>query len=96
MLINEIKPHLKQSAKIVFSFSSTIYRGGEVIPYHKTVKTYAPFDNLKDVKDYIKQCDERRLNYEDEEVWGRGYGPTENSGGGLNPFFFTQTLIANT
>ena len=54
-----------------------IYRGqGEIIEYSKTFK--APpgtFSSLDDIKEYIRQCEQKRLDLEDAETWSKAYLP---------------------
>ena len=75
-----------------------IYRGqGEIIEYSKTFK--APpgtFSSLADIKEYIRQCEQKRLDLEDAETWSKAYLPataTYNSKGvyeGRVRIYFSQ------
>ena len=54
-----------------------VYRGqGEIIEYSKTFK--APpgtFSSLSEIKEYIQQCEQKRLDLEDGETWSKAYLP---------------------
>ena len=63
-----------------------IYRGqGEIIEYSKTFKALSgTFSSLDDIKEYIRQCEQKRLDLEDAETWSKAYLPataTYNSKG---------------
>ena len=63
-----------------------IYRGqGEIIEYSKTFKAPSgTFSSLSDIKEYIHQCEQNRLDLEDSETWSKAYLPataTYNSKG---------------
>ena len=81
--MTEILPSLTMRSKIVMSFSSTLFREGKATPYHKTFKTEPPHATVKDIKNYIKKCEARRLNRDDPTVWKGGYIP---AGGGFEDF----------
>ena len=63
--------------KFIHAFSCKIYRGqGEIIEYSKTFK--APpgtFSSLSEIKEYIQQCEQKRLDLEDAETWSKAYLP---------------------
>ena len=54
-----------------------IYRGqGEVVEYSKTFKTPpGTFSSLSEIKEYIQQCEQKRLDLEDSETWSKAYLP---------------------
>ena len=54
-----------------------IYRGqGEIIEYSKTFKSPpGTFSSLDDIKEYIRQCEQKRLDLEDAETWSKAYLP---------------------
>ena len=82
----KITPIIEMRTKVIHAFSCVIYRGqGEIIEYSKTFK--APpgtFSSLADIKEYIRQCEQKRLDLEDAETWSKAYLPataTYNSKG---------------
>ena len=85
-IMEKITPIIETRTKVIHAFSCVIYRGkGEIIEYSKTFK--APpgtFSSLADIKEYIRQCEQKRLDLEDAETWSKVYLPataTYNSKG---------------
>ena len=85
-IMEKITPIIETRTKVIQAFSCVIYRGqGEIIEYSKTFK--APpgtFSSLDDIKEYIHQCEQKRLDLEDAETWSKAYLPataTYNSKG---------------
>ena len=85
-IMEKITPIIETRTKVIHAFSCVIYRGkGEIIEYSKTFK--APpgtFLSLADIKEYIHQCEQKRLDLEDAETWSKAYLPataTYNSKG---------------
>ena len=85
-IMEKITPIIETRTKVIHAFSCVIYRGkGEIIEYSKTFK--APpgtFSSLDDIKEYIRQCEQKRLDLEDAETWSKVYLPatvTYNSKG---------------
>ena len=85
-ILEKITPIIETRTKVIQAFSCVIYRGqGEIIEYSKTFK--APpgtFSSLDDIKEYIRQCEQKRLDLEDAETWSKAYLPataTYNSKG---------------
>ena len=85
-IMENITPIIETRTKVIHAFSCVIYRGqGEIIEYSKTFK--APpgtFSSLDDIKEYIRQCEQKRLDLEDAETWSKAYLPataTYNSKG---------------
>ena len=62
---------------VIHAFSCMIYRGqGEIIEYSKTFKAPSgTFSSLSDIKEYIRQCEQKRLDLEDSETWSKAYLP---------------------
>ena len=86
IIMEKITPIIETRTKVIHAFSCVIYRGqGEIIEYSKTFK--APpgtFSSLSDIKEYIRQCEQKRLDLEDAETWSKVYLPataTYNSKG---------------
>ena len=85
-IMEKITPIIETRTEVIHAFSCVIYRGqGEIIEYSKTFK--APpgtFSSLDDIKEYIRQCEQKRLDLEDAETWSKAYLPataTYNSKG---------------
>ena len=85
-IMEKITPIIETRTKVIHAFSCVIYRGqGEIIEYSKTFK--APpgtFSSLADIIEYIRQCEQKRLDLEDAETWSKAYLPataTYNSKG---------------
>ena len=76
-IMEKITPIIETRTKVIHAFSCVIYRGqGEIIEYSKTFK--APpgtFSSLDDIKEYIHQCEQKRLDLEDAETWSKAYLP---------------------
>ena len=76
-IMAKITPIIEMRTKVIHAFSCVIYRGqGEIIEYSKTFK--APpgtFSSLADIKEYIRQCEQKRLDLEDAETWSKAYLP---------------------
>ena len=75
--MEKITPIIETRTKVIHAFSCVIYRGqGKIIEYRKTFK--APpgtFSSLDDIKEYIRQCEQKRLDLEDAETWSKAYLP---------------------
>ena len=76
-IMEKITPIIETRTKVIHAFSCVIYRGqGEIIEYSKTFK--APpgtFSSLDDIKEYIRQCEQKRLDLQDAETWSKAYLP---------------------
>ena len=70
MIMDNITPHIEIRVKVIYSFKSMIHRGaGEIKSYSKTLDS-APgtFISLKEIQAYIKKCEQKRLDLDNEEV----------------------------
>ena len=86
IIMEKITPIIEMRTKVIHAFSCVIYRGqGELIEYSKTFKAPSgTFSSLSDIKEYIRQCEQKRLDLEDSETWSKAYLPataTYNSKG---------------
>ena len=86
IIMEKITPIIEMRTKVIHAFSCVIYRGqGEIIEYSKTLKAPSgTFSSLSDIKEYIRQCEQKRLDLEDSETWSKAYLPataTYNSKG---------------
>ena len=85
-IMEKITPIIETRTKVIHAFSCVIYRGqGEIIEYSKTFKAPSgTFSSLAEIKEYIRQCEQKRLDLEDSETWSKAYLPataTYNSKG---------------
>ena len=76
-IMEKITPIIEMRTKVIHAFSCVIYRGqGEIIEYSKTFKAPSgTFSSLADIKEYIRQCEQKRLDLEDAETWSKAYLP---------------------
>ena len=76
-IMEKITPIIEMRTKVIHAFSCVIYRGqGEIIEYSKTFKSPpGTFSSLDDIKEYIRQCEQKRLDLEDAETWSKAYLP---------------------
>ena len=86
IIMGKITPIIEMRTKVIHAFSCVIYRGqGEIIEYSKTFKAPSgTFSSLSDIKEYIRQCEQKRLDLEDSGTWSKAYLPataTYNSKG---------------
>ena len=76
-IMEKITPIIEMRTKVIHAFSCVIYRGqGEIIEYSKTFKAPSgKFSSLSDIKEYIRQCEQKRLDLEDAKTWSKAYLP---------------------
>ena len=76
-ITEKITPIIERRTKVIHAFSCVIYRGqGEIIEYSKTFKAPSgTFSSLAEIKEYIRQCEQKRLDLEDAETWSKAYLP---------------------
>ena len=75
MIMANITPHIEMRTKVIYSFKSEIHRGaGDIVPYHKTL-TSPPgmLTSLREFQAYIEECEQKRLDLDNEEVWSKMY-----------------------
>ena len=78
MIMDNITPHIEMRVKVIYSFKAEIHRGaGEIVNYSKTL-TSPPgmFASLEEIQAYTEECEQKRLNLENEELWSKAYLPT--------------------
>ena len=86
IIMEKITPIIEMRTKVIHAFSCVIYRGqGEIVEYSKTFKAPSgTFSSLSEIKEYIHQCEQKRLDLEDSGTWLKAYLPataTYNSKG---------------
>ena len=77
MIMDNITTHIDMRVKVIYSFKSVIYRGGgEIKDYSKTLDSPpGMFTNLEEIRAYIVECEQKRLDLDSEEVWSKAYLP---------------------
>ena len=77
MIMANITPRIEMRVKVIYSFKSVIYGGsGEIKPYSKTSDSSpGMFTSLKEIQPFIEECEQKRLDLNNEEVWSKAYLP---------------------
>ena len=76
LIFNNIKSVVEMRTKVIYSFSCDIFKAkNELIRYHKTMSNNKTFTSLREIENYIKECELRRLDLEDSEIWSKAYLP---------------------
>ena len=74
--MDKITPSVEMRTKVVYSFACEIHRGaGDIVDYHKTLSGEGMFTSMKEIRDYIANCEQKRLDLENGEVWSKAYLP---------------------
>ena len=71
MIMDNITSHIEMRVKVIYSFKAEIHRSaGEIVDYSKTL-TSPPgmFTSLEEIQAYIEECEQKRLDLGNEEVW---------------------------
>ena len=80
LIMEKLTPHIEMRVKVIYSFTADIYRGaGEVTEYKKTLENRGLFTSLGEIRSYIEDCEQKRLDLENEEVWAKAYMPKERT-----------------
>ena len=77
MIMDNITPHIEMRVKVIYSFKAEIHRGaGEIVDYSK-ILTSPPcmFTSLEEIQAYIEECEQKRLDLENVQVWSKAYLP---------------------
>ena len=77
MIMANITPHIEIRKKAICSFESEIYRGAaEIVPYYKILTSpLGMFTSLEEIQAYIEECEQKRLDLDNEGVWSKTYLP---------------------
>ena len=83
MIMDNITPHIKMRTRLIYSFKSEIHRGaGEIVDYSKTLTSLSGmFTSLEEIQICIEECEQKRLDLQNVEVWSRAYLPTRRKTG---------------
>ena len=75
MIMANITPHTEMRVKVIYSFKSEVHRGvGDIVPYSKTIDLPpGMFASLKEIQAHIEECEQKRLDLDNEEVWPKAY-----------------------
>ena len=70
MIMTNITPHIEMRTKVIHSLKSEFYRrAGEIKDYSKTLNSPpGMFTSLKEIQGYIEECEQKRLDLDNEEV----------------------------
>ena len=74
-----ITTHIEMRVKVIYLFKSEIHQGtGEIVSCHKTL-TSPPdmLTSLGEIQAYIEECEQKRLDLDNEEVWPKPYLPAD-------------------
>ena len=77
IIMDKITQHIEMRTKVVYSFEAEIHTGaGEIVDYSKVLSSPAGmFTSLQEIREYIEECEQKRLDLENEEVWSKAYLP---------------------
>ena len=77
IIMDKITQHIEMRTKVVYSFKAEIHRGaGEIVDYSKTLSSPPEmFTSLKEIRDYIEECEQKRFDLDNEAVSSKTYLP---------------------
>ena len=78
IIMDKITQHIEMRTKVVYAFKAEIHRGaGEIVDYSKTLSSPpGMFTSLQEIRKYIEECEQKRLDLDNEEVWSKAYLPS--------------------
>jgi len=80
LIMEKLTPLIEMRVKVIYSFTADIYRGGgNVTEYKKTIENRGLFTSLEEIRGYIEDCEQKRLDLEKVEVWSKAYIPKERT-----------------
>ena len=75
--MDNITPHIEMRTKVIYSFKSEIHRGAG--NYSKTLTSpTGMFTSLKEIQAYFDECEQKRLDLENERYGQRLIYPLED------------------
>ena len=76
-IMRKAAPDIDMRTKVVYSFEVEIHRGArEIVDYSKVLRSPpGMFTSLQEIREYIEECEQKRLDLENEEVWSKAYLP---------------------
>ena len=68
---------IEMRTKMVHSFEAEIHRGtGGIVDYSKALSSPpGMFTRLQEIREYTEECEQKRLDLKNEEVWSKAYLP---------------------
>ena len=80
MIMWKAAPDINMRTKVVYSFECEVHRGGgEVGSHYKTKGSIGTLASLKEIENFIEECERQRLNLDDHEFWSKAYLPTSKT-----------------
>ena len=77
MIIWKAAPDINMRTKVVYSFECEVHRGGgEVSSHYKTKGSIGTLASLKEIENFVEECETQRLDLDDHEFWSKAYLPT--------------------
>merc|ERR1711911_67274 len=87
LIMDKITPHIEMRVKVVYSFSAEIYGANDISDYGKLIPANGHlFTSIAEVRDYIEQYEQRRLDLDDDEVWSKAYLPADRETGDVGSY----------
>ena len=82
IIMGKITQHIEMRTKVVYSFEPEIHRGaGEIVDYSKVLSSPpGMFTSLQEIREYIEECEQKRLDLENEALWSKAYLPATRIG----------------
>ena len=78
--MHKTTPDIDMQKKVVYSFECEVHQGGgEVGKHFKTKNSTGTSTCIREIQDFIDQCEIKRLDLEDNEFWGKAYIPLERT-----------------
>merc|ERR1711911_133935 len=73
LIMDKITPHIVMRVEVVYSFSAEIYGANGISDYGKLIPANGHlFTSIAEVRDYIEECEQRRLDLDDDdEIWSK-------------------------
>ena len=77
MIMTNITPHIGMRSKVIYPFKSEVHQGAvEIVDYSKTLASPPGMStSLGEIQAYIEECEQNRLDLQNEEVWSKAYLP---------------------
>ena len=81
MIMVNITAHIEMRTKVVYSCKSEIHQGaGEIKDYNKTLTSpLGMFTSLKEIQSCIEECEQKRLDLDNEEVYSQAFLPADRT-----------------
>lgn len=85
LITDKITPHIEMRVKVVYTFLADIHGQNGISDYDKQIPANRHlFTSIAEVREYIEECEQKRLDLDDDEIWSKAYLPgdreTEDTG----------------